>query len=363
MGRKGNLVAGLIASGMIFAAVRFLTPSASLSHAMSATQSRCSRSVSRLRRATSLLKGVGVAAGVGLAGLPIGSALSSRSLAAHAEASGGEKDILVIGCGTLGERVARAWKTSYPDAKVVGETKGDSRHTSFQQHGITPRLADSKEALSGEEKFPYVVFSAPPSASSDYVGAVKRAVDLWDKNGMIVFTSSGGSYLEEDGGVVVEDSPTKDPASSPRVKMLLDSENEIVKAGGCVVRLAGLYTLQRGAHSYWLQRGQVSGSPEGLINLIHYDDAADLVVAALKAGSASKGQVFLGVDDRPISRQEICEAAMRHPSYEAKFQMPTFTGMTGSLGKRYDNTMTRQTLGWIPKYPSFDSFIDESRSK
>eukprot|EP00954_Amorphochlora_amoebiformis_P019882 1335376-Amorphochlora_amoeboformis.AAC.1 len=68
----------------------------------SATQSRCSRSVSRLRRATSLLKGVGVAAGVGLAdaytsGLPIGSALSSRSLAAHAEASGGEKDILVIG--------------------------------------------------------------------------------------------------------------------------------------------------------------------------------------------------------------------------------------------------------------------------
>jgi len=304
-----------------------------------------------------------MAMGLGVAGVGLLMGQQSTSFGRKvftSAAAEGEKDLLIIGCGTLGERVGRIWKKNFPDAKVVGETKGNSRHESFKNHGITPRLVDSEEK--GGESFPYVVFSATPSSSSDYVGSVKRAATFWDsksKDGAFVFTSSGGAYAEEDGGIVTENSATKDPSKSQRTKVLLDTEQAALDSDGSVIRLAGLYTLQRGAHSYWLQRAQVSGSPDGLINLIHYDDAADLVVRALEAGEEARGRIFLGSDNQPVTRQQICEAAMRHPSYAAKFQMPTFTAQFGSKGKKYDNSKTREALNWEPKYASFDEFMDQ----
>lgn len=35
--------------------------------------------------------------------------------------------------------------------------------------------------------------------------------------------------------------------------------------------LAGLYTSQRGAHTYYLKAGSVAVRPDGLLNLIHYE--------------------------------------------------------------------------------------------
>lgn len=40
-----------------------------------------------------------------------------------------------------------------------------------------------------------------------------------------------------------------------------------MRGGGCVVRLAGLYSLQRGAHSVWLDEKSVSGFPSPLVVL------------------------------------------------------------------------------------------------
>ena len=55
-------------------------------------------------------------------------------------------------------------------------------------------------------------------------------------------------------------------------------------SGGIVLRYGGLYTLVRGAHNFWLS-GKIqesSSAPNGLINLIHYDDAAEVVMSAFK---------------------------------------------------------------------------------
>ena len=54
--------------------------------------------------------------------------------------------------------------------------------------------------------------------------------------------------------------------------------------GGIVFRLGGLYTLKRGAHNNWLsgETSKSNSSPNGLINLIHYDDAAKAIITALK---------------------------------------------------------------------------------
>ena len=58
----------------------------------------------------------------------------------------------------------------------------------------------------------------------------------------------------------------------------------VSNAGGIVLRYGGLYTLVRGAANDWLS-GKIqesSSAPNGLINLIHYDDAAEVVMSAFK---------------------------------------------------------------------------------
>ncbi len=74
--------------------------------------------------------------------------------------------------------------------------------------------------------------------------------------------------------------------SGQRSERLLAAEKAVLAAGGCVVRLAGLYLEGRGAHNYWLTQEAVAQRPDGLINQIHYRDAANAAVAALLRGSA-----------------------------------------------------------------------------
>jgi hypothetical protein len=40
------------------------------------------------------------------------------------------------------------------------------------------------------------------------------------------------------------------------------------------MRLAGLYTEQRGPHTFWMKAGEVDGDPDGTLNMLHYSDAA-----------------------------------------------------------------------------------------
>ena len=51
-----------------------------------------------------------------------------------------------------------------------------------------------------------------------------------------------------------------------------------------MLRYGGLYTLVRGGANDWLS-GKIQESPSapnGLINFIHYDDAAEVVMSAFK---------------------------------------------------------------------------------
>ena len=68
---------------------------------------------------------------------------------------------------------------------------------------------------------------------------------------------------------------------------LLAAEEAVIQRGGRVVRLAGLYTESRGPHSYWMRKSianeTIDGSANGLINMLHYEDAAGAIIAAMLA--------------------------------------------------------------------------------
>ena len=182
--------------------------------------------------------------------------------------------------------------------------------------------------------------------------------DHWEKSGLFVFTSSGSVYTENEGGEVDESSEV---AWGERSGKLLDGEETVFDAGGSVLRLGRLYTETSGPHNYWC--GDVAkefpSKPEGLINLIHYEDAAEAVIACLEAPEVARGQVFLVADGVPVSRQDIATAAAFHPKYRDSSEGVRFTGGPGTDGKKYNCQKIRSMLGWKPKHESYAGFMKE----
>ncbi|KAF7043338.1 hypothetical protein CFC21_052708 [Triticum aestivum] len=179
------------------------------------------------------------------------------------------------------------------------------------------------------------------------------AASNWSGEGSFLFTSSTAVYDCNDNGFCGEDSPCVPIGRSPRTDVLLKAENVVLEAGGCALRLAGLYKKDQGPHVFWLSKGTVDARPDLIISMIHYEDAASLGIAIMKR--KLRGRVFVGCDNQPLSRQEIMDRVNRSEKFDGKFE--GFTGTDGPLGKRMDNSKTRAEIGWEPKYPSFTEFL------
>ena len=201
------------------------------------------------------------------------------------------------------------------------------------------------------------------SGNDHYADTILESIKKhWDKSSGdsqtgFVFTSSAGVYAENAGGVVNEGSEVK---HSPYTDQILGGESHVLAAGGSVVRLGGLFTVNRGAHNFWLTSGRpaFTSAPNGLINLISYHDAALISVDVLHAAKdVTEGKLYLVSDGVPISRVGICEAAIANPKY-AECKVPKFEGDPGLIdGKKYDTGLVRKSLGWAPVFPSFAEYM------
>uniref|UniRef100_A0A0E0JIV1 NAD-dependent epimerase/dehydratase domain-containing protein n=1 Tax=Oryza punctata TaxID=4537 RepID=A0A0E0JIV1_ORYPU len=223
----------------------------------------------------------------------------------------GENDLLIIGPGVLGRLVAEKWQEEHPGCKVFGQTASTDHHDELSNIGIVPSLKGS----TFPQKVPYVIFCAPPSRSDDYPGDVRVAASNWTGEGSFIFTSSTALYDCSDNELCNEDCPSVPTGRSSRTDVLLKAENVVLEAGGC--------------------------------------DAASLAIAIMKKGH--RGRIFLGCDNKPLSRQEIMDSVNRSGKFDTKFQ--GFTGTDGPLGKKMENSRTRSEIGWEPKYPSFTEFL------
>ncbi|XAR57129.1 hypothetical protein NMG60_11025161 [Bertholletia excelsa] len=262
----------------------------------------------------------------------------------------GANDLLIVGPGVLGRLVAEKWREEHPGCQVFGKTVTMDHHDELIKFGINPSLKGTKAT----QQFPYVIFCAPPSQAQDYPGDVREATSSWNGEGSFLFTSSSAPYDCNDNGSCDEDSPLVPVGRSPRTDVLLEAEKVVLEAGGCVVRLAGLYKADRGAHVYWLSKGTVDTRPDHILNLIHYEDAASLSIAILK--KKLRGRCFLGCDNHPLSRQEVMDLVNNSGKFSKKFE--AFTGTSDPLGKKLNNMKTRKEIGWEPKYPSFAQFLE-----
>ncbi len=258
--------------------------------------------------------------------------------------SAATNSLLIIGAGTLGARVGRAWLAAH--GPVVAETRSESRHRELSAAGMVARTRAQPRPRAADN----VLLSIAFSAETDYPAEAERALSLWNRRGKMVFTSSTAVYAEAAAGLCVEASP---PGRGERVARMLAVEEVVRSAGGAVVRLTGLYDEGRGPHRVYLRKAESPRRPDGLVNLIHYDDAAELCRRVLAQGRA--GAVYLGCDDQPITRAELVEAAVvwAMRGGDAAASGCRFTVETGPLGRRCDSSATRAELGWSPRHASF----------
>ncbi|WJX46852.1 hypothetical protein P8452_33602 [Trifolium repens] len=256
-----------------------------------------------------------------------------------------QHDLLIVGPGVLG-------RLEIPGCQVYGQTMTSDHHNELIQMNINPSLKWTEAT----HKFPNVLYCAPPSRTADYAENIRLAALSWNGEGSFVFTSSSAPYDINDNGPCDEDTPVVPIGRSPRVDVLLKAENVVLEFGGCVLRLAGLdqfHKADRGAHNYYLEKGIVDSRPDHILNLIHYEDAASLLVEILK--KKFRKRIFLGCDNHPLSRQEMMDLVNGSGKFSKHFDK--FNATDGPLGKRLNNTRTRQEVGWEPKYPSFAHFL------
>ncbi|KAF2311003.1 hypothetical protein GH714_019000 [Hevea brasiliensis] len=149
----------------------------------------------------------------------------------------GENDLLIVGPGVLGRLVAKKWRQEHPGCQVYGQTVTTDHHDDLIKIGINPSLKGTKL----NHQFPYVIFCAPPSRTSDYIGDVREAALSWNGEGCFLFTSSSAPYDCNNNGQCDEDSPVVPFGRSPRTDVLLKAEKVVLESSGCVLRLAGLY--------------------------------------------------------------------------------------------------------------------------
>ena len=274
--------------------------------------------------------------------------------------------VLVIGCGYVGLALGREL------LRRGHEVSGLRRDpTGLEAEGIRPVAADISRPetlapLAGDYDWVANCAASSVGGPEDY-----RRVYLEGTVNILrwlaphppkkyVYTSSTGVYGQNDGSLVEETSPAEPPSETGRV--LVQTETllrEAVRTQGfpaVVLRLSGIYGPDRG---YWFKQflsGQavMEGQGERVLNMVHRDDVAGAMVAALERGRP--GEIYNVSDSEPVTQRAMFEwlaAELGRPLPPSVPENPEAIRGRGVTQKRISNRKLRAELGYEFKYPSF----------
>lgn len=260
---------------------------------------------------------------------------------------------LIVGCGYLGLRIARAWQNA--GRHVVALTR--SRAELLRAEGIEPVVGDVLDPASLTElpEAETVVYAVGLDRSSGrlmrdvYVTGLANVLAALPKPKAFVYVSSTSVYGQSDGSIVTESSPTEPIEESGRV--VLDAELTLRDSlpTATILRFAGIYGPGRILRKAALLRGEpLLGDADKWLNLIHVDDGVRAVLAA----EAHPGVTLNVADDRPVSRRDFytCAAELLNAPPATFAPGPSTRGETN---RRIENTNVKSVLNWSPRYATF----------
>jgi nucleoside-diphosphate-sugar epimerase len=269
-------------------------------------------------------------------------------------------DLLVVGCGYLGRRVASTWP-----GRVWALTRSPERAADFAAQGWQPVVGDvcepdTLQQLPAVDAVLYAV-GFDRSAGRSQLEVAVNGVDhvlarIAGRCRRFVYVSSTSVYGQSDGGWVDENSRC-DPVQ-PGGQCALAAEQRVreacAAAQASILRLAGIYGPQRVlAKVETLRAGEmIAGRGDAWLNLIHVADAATVASAALTR--ADFQGTWLVSDDLPVTREEYytrLASLVGAPPPRFDAGAPSKRG-AGGLNKRCSNARLLGLLGHPLQFPT-----------
>jgi nucleoside-diphosphate-sugar epimerase len=232
---------------------------------------------------------------------------------------------LIFGCGYLGERVARRWKSAGHTVTIV--TRSAERADKFQHAGYESIVADvtRPESLRRLPAAQTVLYSVGydrkatargPSIEEVYAGGVRNVLAALDSTvKCFIYISTTGIYGPAEDEWVDEVTPP-DPrreAGRASLEAELALAASLIGKRSVILRLAGIYGPGRIPFLKELKAGEPIAAPvTGWLNLIHVDDAAEVVNAASLLPPFNDGpRVYCVSDGQPVQRGEYYSEVAR----------------------------------------------------
>jgi len=288
---------------------------------------------------------------------------------------------LIVGCGYLGKQLAR--KLLDAGQTVYGTTRSPANAYKLAELGVRSLLADVTQCLTLAALKPAleaerlnVFYMVPPGRPGNDPSPRQVVLDgmrnvlrsLVPTNlAKAVLVSSTSVYGQTNGESVTADTPAE-PVDD-RGQLLYEGEQQWLAFGEKyhVVRLAGLYGPGRIIGESAVKQGApIVGNPNALLNLIHVEDAADLLIAV--RDSEATGPIELGCDDEPSPRiaYYVYLAALLGVSIPPVLDDEEAAARLGLnvdrlrrvSSKRCDNMPTCERTGWRPKYPNYQDGVN-----
>ena len=268
--------------------------------------------------------------------------------------------VLIAGCGYVGEAAANRFQES--GWEVEGWTDSIESAVKLSSRPYRVRAVDVTDAnITGE--FDVVIHCVSSRGGDEeqyrrlYFEGAQNLVRAFP-TATLFFTSSTSVYAQTDGSRV-DESSVAEPLHA-KGQILRETEDLVLDANGIVLRLGGIHGPGR---SFFLTRfleGIVSTPKNRLINQVHRDDIVSALVLLVGRRAQFRGEVFNVVGDEPIKASD----AYVWLSARLEKSVPTTSGeerpsKRGQSNKRVSNDKLR-TLGWTPRYPTFEVAMNES---
>lgn len=290
---------------------------------------------------------------------------------------------LIAGCGYLGTVLAS--ELLAVDRPVLALTRQESSAAALRASGIptiTCDLADASsvasiafQALSQASTVRIVHCAASGRGGRSeqyravYLEGCRNLRATFPQASRLFFTSSTSVYPHIDGEIVTESSPAHPDRETGRI--LHQTEDETLAAGGIVGRLAGIYGPGRSVllknflagQSVIDVRTEPPATPDGRwINQIHVRDAARAIIHLLDlpdfATSPKSDRLYNIADSTPLLQRPL------YTRLSEKFHLPLppdalpdLDRKRGWTHKQVSNAHLRAT-GWSPLYPEWFAALD-----
>jgi nucleoside-diphosphate-sugar epimerase len=275
---------------------------------------------------------------------------------------------LIFGCGYLGERVAKRWLDANDEVTVV--TRSTEKAEQFVRQGLRAMVAvvTWPETLTNLPAADTVLYAVgfdrfgSESIMDVYAAGVQNVLHaLPTDTGRFIYISTTGVYGPAAGDWVDEQTPPDPQREGGQASLAAEQKLAAHPLGrrSNVLRLAGLYGPGRVPFIEQLRAGRpIATPPTGFLNLIHVDDAADVVLAAARLSTFDDGpSIYCVSDGHPVERGEFYQEVARQIGAPA----PTFTepdpqsprAARAAANRRVRNHRILRALNVKLKYPDY----------